>query len=175
MFKQHQTLLTGLVVVFSLAMISACQKSGIEEAISKAEEVAVESVESWDTFVSRQIEEHLVAHPQFAVVQGRHEFDGQLPDWSRAGIEAEIARLHAVKGLLKNVTEHSLIPRVVSLFLSQSLSLTRTFHQGGRGIDIFNVKSRCKACFDLFLVVTLCPIRFRTASGFTFRPILLKP
>ena len=32
-----------------------------------------------------------------AVVQGRHEFDGQLPDWSRAGIEAEIARMHAAR------------------------------------------------------------------------------
>lgn len=53
--------------------------------------------ETWDDFVTRQIEEHLQAHPQFAVTQGRHEFDGMLPDWSRAGIEAENARLHAVR------------------------------------------------------------------------------
>ena len=95
MFKQHQAWLAGLAVVFSLVMITGCQKSGTEEALNLVEEPAAGSVESWDEFVNRQIEEHLVAHPQFAVVQGRHEFDGQLPDWSRSGIEAEIARLHA--------------------------------------------------------------------------------
>ncbi len=54
-------------------------------------------VEGWDKFVTRQLESYLSAHPQFAVLQGRHEYDGQLPDWSRAGIEAEIARLHKVR------------------------------------------------------------------------------
>jgi uncharacterized protein (DUF885 family) len=41
------------------------------------------------------VEEYMKAHPAFAVYQGRHEFDGQLPDWSEAGIAAEIARLKA--------------------------------------------------------------------------------
>src|SRR5690606_24496649 len=50
---------------------------------------------SWDTFVDRYIESFFVAHPAFAVVQGRHEFDGQLPDWSREGIAREIARLES--------------------------------------------------------------------------------
>jgi len=31
------------------------------------------------------------------VTQGRHEYDGQLPDWSRSGIEKEIARLHKAR------------------------------------------------------------------------------
>lgn len=55
------------------------------------------SVEGWDKFVTRHMESYLSAHPQFAVLQGRHEYDGQLPDWSRAGIEAEVARLHRVR------------------------------------------------------------------------------
>jgi uncharacterized protein (DUF885 family) len=81
------------IIVLCVFAISACQKTE-----PKVPVVAVEkSTESWDVFVERQIEEHLVAHPQFAVVSGRHEFDGQLPDWSRTGIDAEIARLHAVK------------------------------------------------------------------------------
>ncbi|MFV0478608.1 MAG: DUF885 domain-containing protein [Parahaliea sp.] len=48
----------------------------------------------WDNFVDQYIEAFFVAHPAFAVVQGRHEFDGQLPDWSRQGIAREVARLH---------------------------------------------------------------------------------
>ena len=43
MFKQHQAFLTGLAIVFSLLMITACQQPETEEAIIKAEESAAES------------------------------------------------------------------------------------------------------------------------------------
>ena len=33
------------------------------------------------------------ANPPFAATAGRHEFDGQLPDWTEAGIKHEVARL----------------------------------------------------------------------------------
>jgi hypothetical protein len=48
----------------------------------------------WDTFVESFISGYFKARPDFAVYQGRHEFDGQLPDWSAEGIAAEIRRLH---------------------------------------------------------------------------------
>jgi len=48
---------------------------------------------AWNAFVTQYIENYLAAHPAFAVVQGRHEFDGMLPDWSAEGIAGEIARL----------------------------------------------------------------------------------
>ncbi len=51
------------------------------------------------------VEGYLKAHPNFAVVQGRHEYDGQLPDWSAEGIAAEIKRLHAAKNRLTAVPE----------------------------------------------------------------------
>jgi hypothetical protein len=51
---------------------------------------------------------HLQAHPNFAVVQGRHEYDGQLPDWSAEGIAAETKRLHAAKDRL------TAVPRALS-------------------------------------------------------------
>ncbi|MDQ3566319.1 MAG: DUF885 domain-containing protein [Pseudomonadota bacterium] len=47
----------------------------------------------WDTFVDRFVEDYFVAHPDFAVRAGRHEFDGKLPDWSRAGLAKEAERL----------------------------------------------------------------------------------
>jgi hypothetical protein len=52
---------------------------------------------AWPAFVDRFIEAHLEANPAFAVDAGRHEFDGRLPDWSRAGIEREIGRLRAAQ------------------------------------------------------------------------------
>ncbi|MGH9339154.1 MAG: DUF885 domain-containing protein [Acidobacteriota bacterium] len=48
---------------------------------------------SWDTFRDQFLEEYFVSNPAFAVNQGRHEFDGRLPDWSAEGIKAEIDRL----------------------------------------------------------------------------------
>ncbi len=48
---------------------------------------------AWDKFVSRFIQGHLVANPNRAVGAGRHEFDGKIPDQSKAGIKKEEARL----------------------------------------------------------------------------------
>lgn len=88
---QTRSLLT--LIFISLLSLTSCKKA---EKPTSVDEPGVEQVEaeSWEHFVSRQIEAHIQAHPQWAVTQGRHEFDGQLPDWSRAGIEKEIARLH---------------------------------------------------------------------------------
>ena len=47
----------------------------------------------WDTFVDHFVENYFVAHPDFAVRAGRHEFDGKLPDWSRVGLAKEAERL----------------------------------------------------------------------------------
>ena len=52
---------------------------------------------SWDAYVNEFLEAYFVAHPDFAVRAGRHEFDGKLPDWSAEGIATEIKRLHAEK------------------------------------------------------------------------------
>jgi len=59
--------------------------------------------EQWDALVERFVEEWLAAHPVFAVVAGRHEFDGQLPDWSAEGIRSEIARLKNFRGEVEGV------------------------------------------------------------------------
>lgn len=52
---------------------------------------------AWAAFVDRYVEDYFKAHPVFATLQGRHEFDGKFPDWSRAGIQREIARMHAAR------------------------------------------------------------------------------
>jgi len=86
---------TFLSLVFlSLLTLTACGK--IEEPAAPVMTEQVQA-ESWANFVDRQIEAHINAHPQWAVMQGRHEYDGQLPDWSRAGIKKEIARLHTAR------------------------------------------------------------------------------
>jgi hypothetical protein len=41
---------------------------------------------AWPQFLDRTIDGYFRIAPEFAAVQGRHEFDGQLPDWSGTGL-----------------------------------------------------------------------------------------
>jgi uncharacterized protein (DUF885 family) len=46
---------------------------------------------SWSRFQSEYIEASFERSPTFGASQGRHEYDGLLPDWSEAGLKAEAA------------------------------------------------------------------------------------
>src|SRR3954462_11055852 len=48
-----------------------------------------------DAYVETFLNEYFTAQPDHAVNAGRHEFDGQLPDWSTAGLRRESERLNA--------------------------------------------------------------------------------
>ena len=66
---------------------------------------------SWDSHVNEFIEAYFVAHPDFAVRAGRHEFDGKLPDWSAEGLAREARRLHAEKDQLAAFRDSALNDR----------------------------------------------------------------
>jgi uncharacterized protein (DUF885 family) len=50
---------------------------------------------SWDGFAKGFIEEVFRDDPAFGAFQGRHEYDGRLPDWSEAGLQKQIGHLRA--------------------------------------------------------------------------------
>ena len=80
-----------IVVGTAVALaLSACRVSPAGEA--EGSEQAARSPE-WKSFVDQYIEATFKAQPNFAAGAGRHEYDGQLPDWSEAGIQAERKRL----------------------------------------------------------------------------------
>ena len=86
-------------VLLCLALLPACKPStpaAAPENSAEAPEVTLPSG-AWTAFIDEEIEAYLAAHPAWAVVQGRHEFDGQLPDWSAEAIAAEITRLRAAR------------------------------------------------------------------------------
>jgi hypothetical protein len=45
---------------------------------------------SWPEFVDAFIEARMKSDPYFAVQAGRHEFDGQMPQWGRAALDADV-------------------------------------------------------------------------------------
>jgi len=58
-------------------------------------EPAAQAAPDWPAFVQQFAEDFMQAHPTMGFGSGRKEFAGRLPDWSKAGIAAEIARLKA--------------------------------------------------------------------------------
>jgi uncharacterized protein (DUF885 family) len=64
--------------------------------------------ESWDALVADFLDSTFAAHPEIAVNSGRHEFDGQLPDWSEAGLTRERDRLTSWRSRLRSIDAQSL-------------------------------------------------------------------
>ena len=80
----------GLFTLFMMLVLNvSCQKSTVKMLPTHSE--------NWDTFVAQFLEDYFVANPTTAIGAGRHEFDGQLPDWSVEGFNNEIARLHSLR------------------------------------------------------------------------------
>lgn len=64
----------------------------------------------WPAFMNSYIEDRFRADPPFAVSSGRHEFDGQLPDWTSQGLAAERTRLHAAIETAQSFSDDVLTP-----------------------------------------------------------------
>jgi Bacterial protein of unknown function (DUF885) len=97
MSSQTSFSMVRLAFVAALVCMSACSRNEPpppEPAATTTAENTASPQASWNDFVDGYIEDYFKAQPYFAVGAGRHEFDGQMPDWSKAGFEKEIARLH---------------------------------------------------------------------------------
>jgi len=87
-------------VALTLAALGACSRSPgppAEQPSAPAAPAAPAVNVEWTQFVDDFIESYFAAQPAFAVTKGRHEFDGQLPDWTAVGIQKEIARLEQAR------------------------------------------------------------------------------
>jgi len=81
----------------ALALLLAGCEVAADHSKAQAQPQGSQASKAWPVFVDEFLSAYFVANPAFAVNQGKHEFDGQLPDWSVAGIKAEIARLERVR------------------------------------------------------------------------------
>src|SRR5206468_9367929 len=77
---------------FTIALLSAALALGAGASAAPAPR---HPAETWPAFLQRYIDQDFRANPAFAVQQGKHEYDGRLPDWSETGLLGEIARLHS--------------------------------------------------------------------------------
>jgi len=79
--------------VLALLLLS-CQAPPGEQGAPAAPTATAPSA-AWDAFRDDFIERYFELNPSFAVDQGRHEFDGQIGDWSDAGFarQSELLRV----------------------------------------------------------------------------------
>ncbi|MGH8138424.1 MAG: DUF885 domain-containing protein [Steroidobacteraceae bacterium] len=89
---------------------TACSRQPAAVSAPPAPGPKVAAQAAWSEFASHFIEDYFKAHPFFAVQAGRHEFDGQMPDWSAAGIRKEIDRLKHVRAQAEAISETPLEP-----------------------------------------------------------------
>ena len=80
-------------VLLSAAILAACAREQPKPAEAPPAAAAPAGQKNWPEFVDAFIEARFKADPYFAVDSGRHEFDGQMPDFSRAALDANVAQL----------------------------------------------------------------------------------
>ena len=68
---------------------SACQQADTLNMQEPVQPGAPQTAD-WNGFVNGFLDGYMPLHPDFAVGQGKHEYDGQLPDWTEAGIARQI-------------------------------------------------------------------------------------
>jgi hypothetical protein len=103
---QKTAAITCGVLALSLA---GCGKTP-PAATAPAEVAAPTAADTWPGIRDGFIEDYFKAQPFFAAQNGRHEYDGQMPDLSGDGIKREIARLHAARERIAAVDAAALRP-----------------------------------------------------------------
>ncbi len=85
-----------LFSALALLALAGCSREPQPAASTPPAADAASPDAAWGAFVARFIEARMKADPYFAVQSGRHEFDGQMPDWSRTALEADVAATRAL-------------------------------------------------------------------------------
>src|SRR5437763_14847196 len=95
--KQRFSLVLALFLGSS-GMLSGC-KTG-----SKSRAPAASEPTSWNRFVQDFLSGYFKERPDLAVNAGKHEFDGQFPDWTPAGFSRYTAYLKTMRAAAQQQT-----------------------------------------------------------------------
>ena len=81
-----------------LIATAGCSRQPPPAPVAPPPDPAATARAAWNDFASAFIESYFKSHPFFAVQAGRHEFDGQMSDWSAAGFQGLCKHLPCAGG-----------------------------------------------------------------------------
>jgi len=99
----------GLAWAAVLMGVAGCNQS--PQSKTPAPRPPSQASQQWKQTADGFVQSYFAAQPFFAAQQGKHEYDGQLPDVSAHGIKREIARLHDERDQLNAVDPAQLEPQ----------------------------------------------------------------
>jgi uncharacterized protein (DUF885 family) len=89
-FRTH--LKKNLLLITALFFFIGCQPPAGNTNQANANAAGTANAK-WDAYVDQFLNDYFAANPAFAVYQGKHEFDGKLPEFTNEAVAKEIARL----------------------------------------------------------------------------------
>jgi hypothetical protein len=84
-----------MILALVAAAVAGCQRAPVPAPPRTSSAAPPASSNGWANFRDDFLEFYFKAEPATAVLAGRHDFDGQLPDWSAAAIAREIQAMHS--------------------------------------------------------------------------------
>jgi uncharacterized protein (DUF885 family) len=107
MYLSSKVGLAGAAAV--LLCVAGCNQS--PQSKTSAPRPPSQASQQWKQTADGFVQSYFAAQPAFAAQEGKHEYDGQLPDVSAHGIKREIARLHDERDQLNAVDPSQLEPQ----------------------------------------------------------------
>ena len=83
-----------ILIFVAIIGSTGCQQQKTTNSVQIANsKITGETNGQWNKYVEGFLNDYFVARPDFAVYQGKQEYDGKFPDWSEEGLTREIARM----------------------------------------------------------------------------------
>jgi uncharacterized protein (DUF885 family) len=102
--------LRPLAFLVLASWLAACGQQQPPAASAPKPDPQAQARAAWQQFTGEFLEDTFKAQPFLASQVGRHDFDGQMPDWSAAGFDKEIQRLKAAQSRTQAFNAADLTP-----------------------------------------------------------------
>jgi len=102
--------LVTLVATATVVVAAGCSRHPPQATEPPPPDPKIAAQAAWTDFAAAFIEDAFKADPFFAVQSGRHEFDGQMPDWSATALQKQVDHLKQVREQAVGMSEDALTP-----------------------------------------------------------------
>src|SRR6185369_9265024 len=86
-------------------MLAACDREPSTSQPAPAPAQATTPTVDWQGTVDAFIQGYFEHNPTDAANAGKHEYDGRLPDWSKAGLQANSDWLHTQRNTIAGISD----------------------------------------------------------------------